>query len=147
VTSASLYQSIVLEHNRAPRNFGRLDDPTHAADGANPMCGDALHVELVAHDGKIEALRFSGESCAITTAAASMLSELVADADALDALRARFEAMLRADPDAPEDPALGALNALSELRRYPARWKCALLPFATLGAALRGSGKATTEAP
>lgn len=144
--NVALYQDIVLEHNRAPRNFGVLPGHTHAADGANPLCGDALHVELVARDGRIEVLRFSGESCAITTATASMLSEMVADAAALDALRARFEAMLRAEPGAPEDPALGPLNALAELRRYPARWKCALLPFATLGAALRGSAQASTEA-
>jgi nitrogen fixation NifU-like protein len=143
--SSGPYRDVVLEHNRTPRNFGRLDAPTHASDGSNPMCGDALRVELIARDGHIEALRFSGESCAIATAAASMLSELAHDAVSLDALRERFDAMLRADPAAPEDPTLGALNALSELRRYPARWKCALLPFATLRAALEGATRATTE--
>ena len=146
--SGELYRDVVLDHNRAPRNFGTLPAHTHAADGANPMCGDQLRVEAVIDDGRIAALRFSGESCAITTAAASMLGELVAGADAasLAALRARFETMLAAAPDAPEDPALGALNALAELKRYPARWKCALLPFATLRAALEGDARATTEA-
>lgn len=147
--TSELYRDVVLDHNRAPRNFGALTAHTHAADGANPMCGDRLRVEAsVADDGRIAELRFSGESCAITTAAASMLSELAANADAaaLAALRARFEAMLAAAPESPEDPALGALNALAELRRYPARWKCALLPFATLRAALEGDARATTEA-
>ena len=145
--SGELYRDVVLEHNRAPRNFGALPAHTHAADGANPMCGDRLRVEARVENGRIVELRFAGESCAITTAAASMLSELVADADApaLAALRARFEALLAAAPDAAEDPGLGALNALAELRRYPARWKCALRPFATLRAALEGDARATTE--
>ena len=144
--ASDLYKQIVLDHNRAPRNFGVLPGHTHAADGSNPLCGDALRIELTQNDGRIADLRFSGESCAITTAAASMLSELAggADADAIAALRARFDALLGGTADA-EDPQLRDLNALVELRRYPARLKCALLPFETLSAALRGAPTATTE--
>jgi nitrogen fixation NifU-like protein len=146
--ASELYKQIVLEHNRAPRNFGALPGHTHAADGVNPMCGDALRIELVARDGRVEDLRFSGESCAITTATASILTGLAAglDAEALAALRARFDALLRGGATG-EDPALDGLNALQELRNYPARVKCALLPFETLAAALRGAATATTEIP
>lgn len=141
---SDLYQRIVLEHNRAPRNFGALPGHTHAADGANASCGDALRCELRMERGHIGDIRFGGESCAIATAAASMLSERVGGLDvaAVDALRARFDAFLRADGGADE---LGELVALGELRRHPARMKCAMLPFATLLAALAGEARATTE--
>jgi nitrogen fixation protein NifU and related proteins len=144
---SELYKHIVLEHNRAPRNAGALAGHTHAADGANPMCGDSLRCEALCCDGRIVDLRFSGESCAITTATASILSEQVRGMDAQDLaqLRDRFAALLRMAVDSPEDPVLRELNALAELRRYPARQKCALLPFATLAAALSGLGSVSTE--
>jgi len=142
-----LYQELVLDHYKNPRNRGALDGCTHAADGVNPLCGDSLRVELVCADGRIAAMKFSGEACAITTATASMLSELV---DGLDlaqvaALSLPFERLV--DGEIAEEPALGSLNALGELRRYPARRKCALLPWATLRAALGGTPRITTESP
>jgi nitrogen fixation NifU-like protein len=144
---ADLYRQTVLDHHRAPRCFGALDGHTHAADGANPLCGDALRFEARVAGGRIEALRFRGEACAIATAAASMLGELAVgrDGGGIAALRGRFEAFLRAPDAAAEDVALGDLNALAELRRYPARHKCALLPFATVEAVLAGATAATTE--
>ena len=144
---AELYRQTVLDHHRAPRGFGALDGHTHAADGANPLCGDTLRCEARVAGGRIEALRFQGEACAIATAAASMLGELAVgrDAGGIAALRGRFEDYLRGPDDDGEDPALGDLNALGELRRYPARHKCALLPFATVQAALAGAAAATTE--
>jgi nitrogen fixation NifU-like protein len=73
VDPGALYTAIVLDHQRSPRRFGALDRHTHAADGVNPLCGDALRVELLQADGRIVDLRFSGASCAVATATASML--------------------------------------------------------------------------
>lgn len=147
MTGQSLYQAIVLDHYRNPRNRGALDGCTHAADGVNPLCGDALRVELVCADDRIAAMRFSGEACAITTATASMLSELVAGFDAADlaALSAPFARLLNGEVEA--DDALGPLNALAELHRHPLRRKCAELPWATLRAALQGTTRVSTETP
>jgi nitrogen fixation NifU-like protein len=142
-----LYQQLVLDHYRNPRNHGALAECTHAADGVNPLCGDSLHVELACADGRIVAMRFSGEACAITTATASMLSELVSGADAAQvaALHEPFRRLVDGEVDSAD--ALGPLNALGELRRYPMRRKCALLPWATLRAALAGTARVSTESP
>ena len=142
-----LYQELVLDHYKNPRNRGALDGCTHAADGVNPLCGDSLRVELVCADGRIAAMKFSGEACAITTATASMLSELVAgfDIGELAALNAPFDRLLRGEVEA--DETLGPLNALAELRRHPLRRKCAELPWATLRAALEGTSRISTETP
>ena len=147
MASDTPYHALVLEHNRRPRNFGPLAAFTHAADGANVLCGDRLRVELAYRDGRIAALGFSGESCAIATASASMMTELAAgcDAAAIEALARRFRALVEGHCE--HDPALGAANAFAELRRYASRRKCALLPWAALQAALAGAATATTESP
>jgi len=147
MTATHLYQQVVLDHYRNPRNHGALPECTHAADGVNPLCGDSLRIELACTEGRIRAMRFSGEACAITTATASMLSELVhgRDAGEIAALNVPFDQLVRGERD--EDETLGALNALAELRRYPARRKCAELPWATLRAALAGTAYVTTERP
>ena len=145
MTATHLYQQVVLDHYRNPRNHGVLPECTHAADGVNPLCGDSLRIEVECSEGRIRAVRFSGEACAITTATASMLSELVhgCDAGEIAALNVPFDELVRGERD--EDETLGALNALAELRRYPARRKCAELPWATLRAALAGTAHVTTE--
>jgi nitrogen fixation NifU-like protein len=141
----ALYREAVLDHYRNPRNRGTLADHTHAADGVNPLCGDSLRMELNCARGRIVEVRFSGDACAITTATASMLSELVRGLEVgkVAALHAPFERILSGDLDAHR--ALGSLNALAELHRYPARRKCAELPWATLQAALAGTLHVTTE--
>jgi nitrogen fixation NifU-like protein len=142
----ALYQDIVLAHNRAPRRFGALPHPTHSADGANASCGDHLHCTLNVAAGRIADVRFSGESCAVTTACASMLGELLPgrnDVDVLE-LEQRFRRLLEADTNT-DDPGLGDLNALRALRAHPARHRCALLPFATVRAALAGTAQVSTE--
>jgi nitrogen fixation NifU-like protein len=141
----ALYRDIVLDHYRNPRNRGTLEHCTHSADGVNPLCGDALHVELACAGGRIVGMRFSGEACAITTATASMLSELVVgvEANALAALSDPFDQLLRGEIN--EAHPLGPMNALRELQRYPSRRKCAELPWATLRAALAGTGRISTE--
>ena len=147
MTAPALYRDVVLDHYRNPRNRGELAGCTHAADGVNPLCGDSLRVELHCTRGRIDTMRFSGEACAVALATASMLSELVAglDAAAVVALHRSFERLVRGEIEA--DRAFGPLNTLGELRRYPARRKCAELPWATLRAALAGTARVTTETP
>jgi nitrogen fixation protein NifU and related proteins len=146
VTAEALYRDVVLDHYRHPRNRGALDRATHAAAGVNPLCGDALRVEVDCADGRIERMGFSGHACAVTTATASMLSELVAGraADEIAALDAPFAQLIAGEIDSA--PALGALNAFAALKDHPSRRKCAELPWATLRAALDGTTNATTEA-
>jgi nitrogen fixation NifU-like protein len=145
MSESALYQQIVLDHYRHPRNRGSLDACTHAANGANPLCGDTLRIELICADDRIEALRFSGEACAIATATASMLGELVLNQPRGDvaALAMRFAQLIETGA---EDTRIGPLNAMRELQRHASRRKCALLPWATLCAALAGDARATTEA-
>jgi len=143
--SSNLYTQAVLDHCRAPRNFGALTSHTHVADGANPLCGDTLRMELRCEDGRIAEMRFSGDACAIAKAAASMLSELAicrSDRE-LAALEQVFIALVSGE--IASDDQLGGLNAMRELANHPVRQKCALLPFATLRAALAGLRSATTE--
>lgn len=150
----ALYRDIVLDHHRAPRRYGVLEQPTHACDGVNALCGDSLRVELRLHDGRIAEYGFRGECCAIATATASLLGERVIGMapPEIAALQQAFATLVGADTasaalvgDVTTDAALGDLAALSELSRYPARRKCALLPWATLAAALAGETRTTTE--
>jgi nitrogen fixation NifU-like protein len=145
MTAAVLYTRTVLEHQRAPRNFGLLEGHSHAADGANPLCGDTLHVELVCDGERVRAMRFRGDACAIAIAAASMLSELVVGMSAADIVRieATFARLVAGEIE--RDESLAQLNTMRELAHHPARRKCALLAFATLRAALAGERSATTE--
>jgi nitrogen fixation protein NifU and related proteins len=141
---SALYREIVLDHQRAPRRHGALAQPSHASDGVNALCGDALRVELRISDGRIADYAFRGECCAIATATASLIGDAVhgREVAAVAPLERAFAAMIAGE--APELP-LGELDALAELVRYPARRKCALLPWATLTAALAGEPHATTE--
>jgi len=145
MTTPGLYTQAVLDHYRAPRNFGALAAHTHAADGVNPLCGDTLRMELRCEDGCVAEMRFSGEACAIAKATASMLSELAVDRSAgeLAALEQVFISLVGGQIFSHDQ--LGGLNAMRELANHPVRQKCALLPFATLRAALAGVTSATTE--
>lgn len=148
----ALYRDIVLEHHRAPRRYGALAQPTHACDGINALCGDSLRVELHLHEGRIAAYGFCGECCAIATATASLLGERVVGLTPpeIAALQQAFAALVGVEAAGGQRagdvvPDLGDLAALSELTRYPARRKCALLPWAALTAALAGETRTTTE--
>ena len=143
--SASLYTNSVIDHQRSPRNFGALDGATHAADGANPLCGDSLRVELRIDDDHVAQMRFQGEACAITIATASMLSELAhgKSTSELTQLEAIFRRLVHGEIE--HDDALAELNAMSGLAQHSMRRKCALLPFAALRAAIAGTRTATTE--
>jgi nitrogen fixation NifU-like protein len=138
-----LYQEVILDHNRRPRNF-RMLEGGRKAEGFNPLCGDRLTVYLRIDDGVITDASFEGSGCAISKASASMMTESVkgkTTADA-DALFARFQQMITS-PDGPSDH-LGKLTALAGVRRFPIRVKCASLPWHTLRAAIDASDEAVT---
>ncbi len=142
-----LYQEVILDHNRSPRNFGSLDDPTLRADGHNPLCGDKLTVALNVVDGVVTDIRFEGSGCAISKASASLMTEGVKGrtVDEAKALFERFRQLVM-DRDAPPHAQLGKLAVFAGVRDYPARVKCAILAWHTLIAAVEGSQEpASTE--
>jgi len=142
-----LYRDVILDHNRKPRNFGRLDPADAHADGHNPLCGDRLTVSVRLSGDRIEDVRFDGKGCAISTASASMMTEAV-KGKSRGAVAELFDKVHSAltQQDAALDPALGKLAALSGVREFPARVKCATLCWHTLNAALeRGAATVSTE--
>jgi nitrogen fixation NifU-like protein len=132
-----LYRDVILDHNRRPRNFGKLDPADATVEGFNPMCGDRLTVRLQLAGDRIADIRFEGEGCAISTASASLMTEAVKGKTRSDAL-ALFERVHRllTEDDASADE-LGKLAALSGVREFPARVKCASLCWHTLASALQ----------
>jgi len=142
-----LYQEVILDHSKHPRNKGGLEHATHRAQGSNPLCGDQLALFLEVADGRVRDVRFSGRGCAISTASASLLTEAVKgrSVDEAHALFARFHDAVTAAHDAPVDlPALGKLAALAGVREFPMRVKCASLAWHTLEAALAGQSEPVT---
>jgi nitrogen fixation NifU-like protein len=143
-----LYRDVILDHNRSPRNFGRLEPADASAVGHNPLCGDALSVTLRLDGDRLSELRFNGQGCAISIASASLMSEAVSGKSVagVDALYREVHALLTEAGYVPSLP-LGKLMALSGVREYPARVKCASLCWHTLQAALhRPSGAGTPAA-
>ena len=141
-----LYEEVILDHNRSPRNYGRRpEECSHEAEGHNPLCGDRVEVLLTVRGGVIEDMAFGGEGCAISTASASMMTQVLKGRTDEEA-RALFEAMHSAlMDDAPPDRArLGKLGALLGVKEFPMRVKCATLPWHTMEAALAGRGAPVT---
>ena len=138
-----LYQEVVLDHGRRPRNFGPLPGANRHAEGFNPLCGDQLTLHLkVSDDGIVEQVRFEGSGCAISTASASLMTEALKgrSADEAHALFAAFHSLLTGDESRPvntQAPALGKLLVLAGVREFPMRIKCATLAWHTLDAALQ----------
>jgi nitrogen fixation NifU-like protein len=132
-----LYRDVILDHNRHPRNFGPLAGANHHAEGNNPLCGDRLSLAVRMNGERIEDIRFEGRGCAISTASASLMTEAVKGKDRASA-RQLFDKMhaLLTRPEAAPDATLGKLAALSGVREFPARVKCASLCWHTLNAAL-----------
>jgi nitrogen fixation NifU-like protein len=135
-----LYRDVILDHNRRPRNFGPLEGASHHAQGHNPLCGDRLELALRLEGDRIAEIRFEGSGCAISTASASLMTEAVKGKDRAS-VRQLFERVhaLLTQPDSPGDAELGKLAALSGVREFPARVKCASLCWHTLNAALASS--------
>lgn len=132
-----LYQSVILDHNRKPRNFGALEGANREADGRNPLCGDEVHIALVVEGDVIKDVKFTGHGCAISKASASLMTAAVkgkSRAEA-EALFHRFhQLVLGQDENGGKD--LGQLVVFSGVSRFPVRVKCASLSWHTLKAAL-----------
>ena len=132
----SLYQEIVLDHYKSPRNQGLIQDPDMNAEGVNPFCGDRVVLTAgINADGRIKKVGLTGEGCAISQSSASMLSEAIKGLDLEEAkgLIARFRGMMQGDDLSEEDEeSLGDLVVLQGVRQYPIRIKCALLAWSTL---------------
>ncbi len=145
-----LYQQVILDHYRSPRNCGALDDATSHADGHNPLCGDRVRVQLRVSAGTIEAARFEGAGCAISTASASLMTEAVKGKTVAEAraIFASFRSLLMGGEPAEPPASLGKLEVLGGVREFPVRVKCATLAWHTLEAALGASGDgASASAP
>jgi len=142
-----LYRDVILDHNRHPRNFGRLEPADAEAHGHNPLCGDRLTLWVRLDGERIADIRFEGKGCAISTASASLMSEAVKgkDRESVRRLFGDVHALLT-QQDAAPGADLGKLAALSGVREFPARVKCATLSWHTLNAALgRGAATVSTE--
>ncbi|MDP6581543.1 MAG: SUF system NifU family Fe-S cluster assembly protein [Vicinamibacterales bacterium] len=138
-----LYQEVILDHNRSPRNFGPLEGADLRADGHNPLCGDRLSVALKVEDGLVTDVRFEGSGCAISKASASLMTERI-KGQTIDETRVLFDRFHRlvTDQAAPtDDAALGKLAVFAGVRAYPARVKCAVLAWHTLRAAVDDNHK------
>ena len=132
-----LYQELILEHSRSPRNFGPLTNANRDAEGHNPLCGDQVHVfATVGADGTIQDIHFEGQGCAISTAAASVMTELVKGKSEADArqLFELFHGAMTGTVDTAKLPA--KLQVFAGVKDYPMRVKCATLAWHTLQAAL-----------
>lgn len=140
-----LYRTVVLEHGKRPRHRGSVADATHAAEGDNPLCGDAIRVEAVVDGEAIRSLGFTGESCAIATASASLMCERLAG-ESVGAARDLAHAMdgLCSAGGADDAARLGELMAFADVHRHPVRVSCALLAWRVLREALdRGTSVVT----
>jgi len=134
-----LYQEVILDHNRRPRNFGPLPDATQSAKGHNPLCGDKLTLALKVEGDRIVDVKFEGSGCAISKSSASLMTDAVKGhtLDEATELFDRFHQMVTTPVDQPVDEAgLGKLAVLSGVREFPTRVKCASLAWHTLKAAL-----------
>jgi len=143
---SDLYQEVILDHNRQPRNFRVLERVTHHAEGYNPLCGDRLQLFLEVTGGVITDVGFQGSGCAISKASASMMTERLKGVPVADAraLFERFHRMVTTPPDR-EVEDLGKLSSLAGVREFPVRVKCASLAWHTLKAALERAEKTSTE--
>ncbi len=143
---ADLYQEVILDHNRKPRNFKKLPAATHEANGHNPLCGDRITVALDIQDGVIADIGFQGAGCAISTASASLMTEALKGRRVADAL-SLFAGFRELVTGGVTDQELGKLEVFSGVSEYPARVKCATLCWHTVASALgeHGQDVVTTE--
>ena len=144
-----LYQQVILEHNKKPRNYGKLEGATHEAEGFNPVCGDHLWVYLqVSDDGIIQNAGFEGSGCAISKASASMMT-VALKGKTVEEAQATFHGMhdllTGAVKEGPEVEALGKLKIFAGIWQYPARVKCAALSWHTMNGAVKSEKIISTE--
>jgi nitrogen fixation NifU-like protein len=139
-----LYQQVILDHQKKPRNFRVLESADRDAEGFNPLCGDKIHLFVKMENGVIKEVGFQGTGCAISTASASMMTESVkgkTPAEA-EAIFKQFQGLVTSDThEKVNAPELGKLEVFAGVREFPVRVKCATLPWHTLRAALKGEDK------
>jgi nitrogen fixation NifU-like protein len=140
-----LYQEVILDHTKRPRNFGTLEGSNHRAEGYNPLCGDRVELTVRVDGDSIRDLRFEGSGCAISTASASLMTEALKGRTIAEAnhLFERFHGVVTGAV-APDADALGKLSVMGGVAAYPLRVKCATLAWHTLRAALEGSDEPVT---
>ena len=141
-----LYQEVILDHNRRPRNFHALADANHRAEGYNPLCGDRLTLYLKVEGDVISDAAFEGAGCAISKASASMITDVVKGRSVAEvsAMFERFHRMVTTPPEQPVED-MGKLSCLAGVREFPVRVKCASLPWHTMHAALNNQETTSTE--
>jgi len=145
---SDLYQEVILDHNKNPRNFREIETANFKADGNNPLCGDALRVYVEVEDGKVKDVAFKGSGCAISKASASMMTQTVKGKtkEEAETLFDEFHRMVLGEMDEEaEENNLGRLKIFAGVREFPARVKCASLSWHTLHAALSGEETVSTE--
>ena len=145
---SELYQQVILDHNKKPRNFHKLVEANRTAEGYNPLCGDQLTVYMQLEDEVVKDISFVGQGCAISKAAASMMTQSVKgkSRQEAEALFEEFHRMVTGEMDSEATPNhLGRLTIFSGVRDFPARVKCASLSWHTMHAALKGEGIVSTE--
>ena len=145
---SELYQQVILDHNKKPRNFRKLETANHSAEGFNPLCGDQLTVYLNLEDGAVKEISFEGSGCAISKAAASMMTQAVKGKSKQEAeqLFSEFHSMVTGELDEETTSnGLGNLKIFSGVREFPVRVKCASLPWHTMHAALNNQAITSTE--
>jgi nitrogen fixation protein NifU and related proteins len=145
---SELYQQVILDHNKKPRNFRRLEKANRVAEGFNPLCGDHLTVFVDLEDDEVKEISFEGSGCAISKAAASMMTQAVKGKSKVEAekLFDEFHKMVTSEDETEaEEEALGNLRIFSGVREFPVRVKCATLPWHTLHAALNNQQLTSTE--
>ncbi|MBA3631416.1 MAG: SUF system NifU family Fe-S cluster assembly protein [Acidobacteria bacterium] len=143
-----LYQEVILDHNKNPRNFRKIENANRKADGNNPLCGDELKVFLELEDERVQDVSFVGSGCAISKASASMMTQMVKGKTLTEAetLFDEFHRMVLGEMDEEaEENHLGKLKIFAGVREFPARVKCASLSWHTMHAALHGEAEISTE--
>lgn len=143
-----LYQEVILDHNKNPRNFREIETATKTADGNNPLCGDALRVYVEMENDLVKDVAFKGSGCAISKASASMMTQTVKGKTRTEAetLFTEFQKMVTGELDAEQDEnSLGRLKIFAGVLEFPARVKCASLSWHTLHAALNNEQEISTE--
>jgi nitrogen fixation NifU-like protein len=143
----AMYEQVILDHNKAPRNFGPMDDADRHAEGYNPLCGDQFTIYLKMDGDRITEVRFEGAGCAISKSSASIMTTLLVGKTRaeVEALFASFKDMVTSEPGEPIDEAsLGKLKVFSGVREFPVRVKCATLPWHTVLSALEGKEEAVS---
>jgi nitrogen fixation protein NifU and related proteins len=145
---SELYQQVILDHNKKPRNFRKLESANHSAEGYNPLCGDQLTVYLNLEDDAVKDVSFEGSGCAISKAAASMMTQAVKGKKKQEAekLFTEFHGMVTGELDEETTPNnLGHLKIFAGVREFPVRVKCATLAWHTMHAALNNQELVSTE--